>query len=103
MANIVLSNEAVISLSHNFMGHLSEITSTSVYDHIDLHSSDPSVSISSNNSSNQGEEFSQLCKSQLLKEQEKDPELNFLFQRATSDYEIDQIPICYYLKNGILM
>ena len=46
-----------------FMGHLPEITSTSVHDHIDLHSSDPSVSTSSNNSSNQGEEVSQLSKS----------------------------------------
>ena len=67
-------------------------------DCIDLHSSDPSVSTSSNNSSNQGEEFSQLSKSQLLKEQENDPELNSLFQMATAYSEIDQVPTCYYIK-----
>ena len=85
------------------MGHLPEITSMSVNDHTDLISSDPSVSTSSNNSSNQGEEFSKLSKSQLIKEQENDPELNSLFQRATTDSEIDQIPTCNYLRNGIVM
>jgi transposase InsO family protein len=103
MAKKALSNEVEISLSDTFMGHLPEVTSTSVHDHIDLNSSDPSVSTSSNNSSNQGEEFSQLSKSQLLKEQENDPELNSLFQMAITDSEIDQVPTCYYLKNGILM
>ena len=76
-------------------GHLHEVSSTSVYDRIDLHSSDPSVSTSLNNSSNQGEEFSQLSKSQLLKEQANVPELNSLFQMATTDFEIDQVPTCY--------
>jgi hypothetical protein len=103
MAKKALSNEVEISLSDTFMGHLPEVTSTSVHDRIDLNSSDPSVSTSSNNSSNQGEEFSQLSKSQLLKEQENDPELNSLFQMAITDSEIDQVPTCYYLKNGILM
>ena len=57
MAKKALSNEVEISLSDTFMGHLPEITSTSVNDHTDLISSDPSVSTSSNNSSNQGEDF----------------------------------------------
>ena len=102
MAKKALSNEDEIFLSDTFMGHLPEITSTSVHDHIDRHSSGPSVSTSSNNS-NQGAEFSQLSKSQLLKEQKNGPELNSLFQRRTADSEIDQVPICYYLKNGNLM
>ena len=85
-------------MSDTFMDHLPEITSTSVHDHMDLHSSDPSVSTSLNNSSNQAEEFSQLSKSQLLKEQENDSELNSLFQMATTDSEIGQVPTCYYLK-----
>ena len=85
------------------MGHLPEITSTSLHDHTDLHSNDPSVSTSSNNSSNQDEEFSQLSKSQLLKEQEHDPELNSLFERATTYSKIGQVSTCCYLKNGILM
>ena len=60
-----LSNEIEISLSDTFMYHLPEITSISVHDRIDLHSSDPFVSTSSN----QGEECSQLSKLLLLKEQ----------------------------------
>ena len=81
------------------MGHLPEVTSTSVNDHIDLISSDPSVLTSSN----QGKEFSQLSKLQLIMEHENVPELNCLIQRATTDSEIDQVPTCYYLRNGILM
>ena len=49
------------------MGHLPEVTSTPVSVHVDLISSDLSVSASSNDSSNQGEEFSQVSKSHLLK------------------------------------
>ena len=68
MAKKALSNEVEISLFDTFMGHLPEITSMSVNDHTDLISSDPSVSTSSNNSSNHGvEEFSKLSKSQLFK------------------------------------
>ena len=53
--------------------------------------------------SNQDEEFSQLSKSQFIKEQKNDPELNSLIQRAKTDAEIDQVRTCYYLRNGILM
>ena len=45
IAKKALSNEVAISLSDTFMGHLPEITSTSVHDHIDLHSSDPSINL----------------------------------------------------------
>ena len=67
MAKKALSNVVEISLSDTFMGHLPEITSYSDHDHIDLYSSVPSVSTSSNNFSNQGEEFPQLSTSKLLK------------------------------------
>ena len=90
-------------MSDTFLGHLPEITFIFVHDQIDLHSSDPSASTASNNSSNQGEEFLHLCKSQFLKEQEKDPELNSFLQRATPDSKIDQVFTCYYLKHGILL
>ena len=76
------------------MGHLSEVTSYSDHDCNDLHSSDPSVSTSSNNFCNHDEEFLQLSKSHLVKEQENHPELNFLFQMATTDSERDQVPTC---------
>ena len=41
IAKKAFPNEVEISLSDTFMGHLPEITSTSVNDHIDLISSDP--------------------------------------------------------------
>ena len=62
IAKKTLSNKVEISLSDTFVGHLPEITSTSVNDHTNLIFSDPSVSTSSNNSSNQGKEFSKLSK-----------------------------------------
>ena len=82
MAEKALLTEVEISLSDTFMGHLPEVISTPINDHIDLISSDPSVSTSSNNSSNQVEEFSQLGKSQLIKEKKNDLELNSFIQRT---------------------
>ena len=58
MAKKALLKDIEISFSDIFMGHLSEQTSTSVNDHTDLISSDPSVSTSSKTFSNHGKEFS---------------------------------------------
>ena len=44
-----------------------------------------------------------LSRSQLIKEQYSDPEISTLFQRALPDSEISHVPVCYYIKNGILM
>ena len=44
-----------------------------------------------------------LSKSQLIQEQQTDPEISKLFFRALPEDEISQVPICYYIKNGILM
>ena len=45
----------------------------------------------------------QLSRSQLSKEQHSDPEISPLFERALDDNEISQVPVCYYVKNDILM
>ena len=42
-------------------------------------------------------------RSQLSKEQHKDPEISPLFQKAVSETDLAQDPICFYIKNGILM
>ena len=42
-----------------------------------------------------------LSKSQLIQEQQTDPEISKLIFRALP--EISQVPMCYYIKNGILM
>ena len=44
-----------------------------------------------------------LSKSQLIQEQQTDPEISKLNFRALPEDEISQVPMCYYIKNGILM
>ena len=56
---------------------------------------------SSPRSNDQGHDT--LSKSQLIQEQQTDPEISKLFFRALPEDEISQVPMCYYIKNGILM
>ena len=44
-----------------------------------------------------------LSKSQLIQEQQTDPEISKLIYRALPEDEISQVPMCYCIKNGILM
>ena len=44
-----------------------------------------------------------LSRLQLILEQQSDPELSPLFQRAVSEQEASQVPVCYFTKHGILM
>ena len=44
-----------------------------------------------------------LSKSQLIREQQIDPEISKLIFRALPENEISQVQLCYYIKNGILM
>ena len=44
-----------------------------------------------------------LSKSQLIQEQQTDHEISKLIFRALPEDEISQVPMCYYIKNGILM
>ena len=44
-----------------------------------------------------------LSKPQLIQEQQTDPEISKLIFRALPVDEISQVPMCYYIKNGILM
>ena len=52
-------------------------------------------------SNDQGHDM--LSKSQLIQEQQTDPEISKLIFRALPEDEISQVPMCYYIKNGILM
>ena len=45
----------------------------------------------------------QLSRSQLCKEQHSDPEISPLFDRALDENEMSIVPVCYYVKNDILM
>ena len=44
-----------------------------------------------------------MSRSQLCKEQHNDPEILPLLERALDEKEIDQVPVCFYVKNDILM
>ena len=44
-----------------------------------------------------------LSKSQLIQKQQTDPDISKLILRALPEDEISQVPMCYYIKNGILM
>ncbi|XP_071845114.1 uncharacterized protein [Apostichopus japonicus] len=44
-----------------------------------------------------------LSREQLLLEQEKDPELTLLCDKAITEDEAENVPVCFYLKKGILM
>ena len=45
----------------------------------------------------------QLSRSQLCKEQHSEPEISCLFDRALDKNEMSQVPVCYFVKNDILM
>ena len=83
-------NEITKSLSHNLPEHQTDSNdSTSVSDHF---------------SSSLVEEGHDIrSRSQLSKEQHKDPEISPLFHKAVSETDLAQDPICFYIKNGILM
>ena len=83
-------NEITKSLSHNLPEHQTYSNdSTSVSDHFPSSLFEEGHDIRS--------------RSQLSKEQHKDPEISPLFQKAVSETDLTQDPICFYIKNGILM
>ena len=51
----------------------------------------------------QGQGHDLVSRSQLCKEQHNDPEILPLLERALDEKEIDQVLVCFYVKNGILM
>ena len=51
----------------------------------------------------QGQGNNLVSRLQLCKEQHNDPEILLLLERAFDEKEIDQVPVCFYVKNGILM
>ena len=83
-------NEITRSLSHNLSEHQTDSNdSTSVSDHF------PSSLVE--------EDHDIRSRSQLSKAQHKDPEISPLFQKVVSETDLAQDPICFYIKNGILM
>ena len=67
----------------------------------DIDTSRSSTDLSPSISNDQGHD--QLSRSQLCIEQHSDPEISPLFERALDENEKFQVPVCYYVKNDILM
>ena len=51
----------------------------------------------------QGKGHDLVSRSQLYKEQHNNPEILPVIERAFDEKETDQVPVCFNVKNGILM
>ena len=108
MAKKAKQNDGDIDLTDTFLGQSfkHEITnslSSSLSDkQTELHNKSESSHYSAI-LNDQGQGHDLVSRSQLCKEQHNDPEILPLLERALDEKEIDQVPICFYVKNGILM
>ena len=83
-------NDITKSLSHNLFEHQTD--------------SNDCASVPYHSPSSLVEEGHDMrSRSQLSKEQHMDPEISPLFQKAISETDLAQDPICVYIKNGVLM
>ena len=109
MAKKAKQNDGDIDLTDTFFGQSfkHEITNS-----LSPSLSDKQTDLSDNKSesshyssilNDQGQGHDLVSRSQLCKEQHNDPEILPLLERAFDEKEIDQVPVCFYVKNGILM
>ena len=108
MAKKAKQNDGDIDLTDTFLGQSfkHEITnslSSSLSDkQTELHNKSESSHYSAI-LNDQGQGHDLVSRSQLCKEKHNDPEILPLLERALDEKEIDQVPVCFYVKNGILM
>ena len=89
-------------IGQSFNDEISNSLSSSQSDfQTDFDTSRSNTDLSPSISNDQGHD--QLSRSKLCKEQHSDPEISPLFERALDENEISQVPVCYYVKNDILM
>ena len=108
MAKKAKQNDGDIDLTDTFLGQSfkHEITNSLSSRLSDKQTDLGDKSESSHYSSilnDQGQCHDLVSRSQLCKEQHNDPEILSLLERAFDEKEIDQVPVCFYVKNGILM
>ena len=108
MAKKAKQNDGDIDLTDTFLGQSfkHEITNSLSSSLSDKQTDLGDKSESSHYSSilnDQGQGHDLVSGSQLCKEQHNDPEILPLLERAFDEKEIDQVPVCFYVKNGILM
>ena len=108
MAKKAKQNDGDIDLTDTFLGQSfkHEITNSVSSSLSDKQTELRNKSEASQNSTilnDQGQGHDLVSRSQLCKEQHNDPEILPLLERALDQKEIDQVPVCFYVKNGILM
>ena len=108
MAKKAKQNDGDIDLTDTFLGQYfkHEITNSLSSNLSDKQTELHNKSESSHYSAilnDQGQGHDLVSRSQLCKEQHNDPEILPLLERALDEKEIDQVPVCFYVKNGILM
>ena len=92
------------NLSETFMGQLDNIAYHPLS--MDSSSSTPkSNSSRCNKTSQESGKFEDLSlsRNQLILEQEKDPDISSLIDKALPEDEIKKVPVGYYVKNNVLM
>ena len=95
-------NLAVTLISQSFNDEISNSLSPSQSDiQTEFDTSSSNSDLSPSIANDQG--YDQLSRSQLCKEQHSDPEISSLFERVLDENEMSQVPVCYYVKNNILM
>jgi hypothetical protein len=52
---------------------------------------------------NANDNQSSFSKSSLIREQQNDPEISALYQKASDKMDAAGSPVCYFIKNGMLM
>ena len=108
MAKKAKQNDGDIDLTDTFLGQAfkHEITNSLSSSLSDKQTEIRNKSESSHYSAilnDQGQGHDLVSRSQLCKEQHNDPEILPLLERALDKKEIDQVLVCFYVKNGILM
>ena len=99
MQNIALTDTLI---GQSFNDEISNSLSPSQSDiQTDFDTSRSNTDLSPLISNDQGHD--QLSRSQFCKEQLSDPEISTLFERALDEKEVSQVPLCYDVKNDILM
>ena len=99
---ILKNSNSDIDLTDTFIGQYFNVIKKSLDPSLSDNQTDSSMSChSSPRSIDQGHDT--LSKSQLIQEQQTDPEISKLIFRALPEDEISQVPMCYYIKNGIFM
>ena len=99
---ILKNSNSDIDLTDTFIGQYFNEIKKSLDPSLSDNQTDSSMSChSSPRSIDQGHDT--LSKSQLIQEQQTDPEISKLIFKALPEDEISQVPMCYYIKNGILM